>query len=137
MKKKIKLRKECNELLQTIIRIYLNQYPNIRLVQALWNLTIIDKRDRFSEEPYDTLVRIKPHIIQLLSSTEGDCSIILSKLKELGIFENGDLLNKRVFYEHEGKCKIGILIGITESSYIINTDGTNICIPLWKSLTLV
>lgn len=66
-------RKEDNEKLLKILKDYLEANPDIRFIQALWNLNIIDKQtidacgfeysfiiDRFSEEPNETLERICP-----------------------------------------------------------------------------
>lgn len=63
-------RKEDNEKLLKILKDYLEANPDIRFIQALWNLHIIDKDpiwnpgeinppiDRFYEEPSETLKRI-------------------------------------------------------------------------------
>lgn len=65
-------RKEYNEKILTLLKEYLEKYPDIRFIQALWNLGIIDSevidspgheifvpRDRFYEEPDETYKRIK------------------------------------------------------------------------------
>lgn len=63
-------RKESNERLLKMLKDYLEANPDIRFIQALWNLHIIDREpiwnpgeinppiDRFYEEPDDTLKRI-------------------------------------------------------------------------------
>lgn len=64
-------RKEENEKLLKILKDYLEANPDIRFIQALWNLGIIDRQvidasgfetsfivDRFYEEPDKTLERI-------------------------------------------------------------------------------
>lgn len=64
-------RKEENEKLLKILKDYLEANPDIRFIQALWNLKIIDDKiiegnghdivvlvDRFYEEPGETLKRI-------------------------------------------------------------------------------
>lgn len=63
-------RKEENEKILKILKDYLEANPNIRFIQALWNLRIIDRDpiwkpgeagppiDRFYEEPSETLKRI-------------------------------------------------------------------------------
>lgn len=63
-------RKEENEKLLKILKDYLEANPDIRFIQALWNLRIIDRDpvwnpgeinppiDRFYEEPSETLKRI-------------------------------------------------------------------------------
>ena len=64
-------RKTANEEILSILKEYLENHPEIRFVQALWNLNIIriskEKMfndnyiivDDFYEEPTDTLKRIK------------------------------------------------------------------------------
>lgn len=57
-------RKEENEKLLKILKDYLEANPDIRFIQALWNLKLIDSKigegiiDRFYEEPSETLKRI-------------------------------------------------------------------------------
>lgn len=64
-------RKEKNEKILEILKNYLESNPNIRFIQALWALKIIDSKveegvgheiivpvDRFYEEPNETLKRI-------------------------------------------------------------------------------
>lgn len=64
-------RKEGNEKLLQLLKDYLEANPDIRFIQALWNLKIIDDKiiegnghdivvpvDRFYEEPSETLKRI-------------------------------------------------------------------------------
>lgn len=65
-------RLEYNKQLLKILKDYLETNPDIRFIQALWNLNIIDLRtvtlspelrhieivDRFYEEPDETLKRI-------------------------------------------------------------------------------
>lgn len=64
-------RKEENEKILEILKNYLESNPNVRFIQALWALNIIDRKiiddpaheiyvpvDRFYEEPNETLKRI-------------------------------------------------------------------------------
>lgn len=64
-------RLESNKKLLELLEEYLNSNPDIRFIQALWNLDIIDRQvidacgfetsfivDRFYEEPKETLKRI-------------------------------------------------------------------------------
>ena len=104
IKEKIKLRRKCNFLLENVISLSLSLNPELRYIQNLWVLNIIDTRyvqneplhiiDRFSEEPYDTVVRILPKIIELINKrlpehltiTTKLCSInIITGLEELGL----------------------------------------------------
>ena len=50
-----KYNKECLEKLSVI----LEQHPELRFIQALWALDIVDREDRFFEEPNITLERIE------------------------------------------------------------------------------
>ena len=80
IKEKIKLRRKCNFLLENVISLSLLLNPELRYIQNLWVLNIIDTKyiqneplhvlDRFNEEPYDTIVRILPKIINLINSTK-------------------------------------------------------------------
>lgn len=57
-------RKEENEKILKLLKDYLEANPDIRFIQALWNLKLIDSKigegiiDRFYEEPNETLKRI-------------------------------------------------------------------------------
>ena len=50
---------------------------------------------------------------------------------------------KRVFYDNNGSCRLGVLIGIemnhklSETYYIMDVDGTKNYVPTWKSITRV
>lgn len=46
------------ELLETL-KDYLLANPNVRFCQALYNLRIVDKQDRYSEESSRTLSRVR------------------------------------------------------------------------------
>lgn len=101
IKEKIKLRKKCNFLLENIISLSLSLNPELRYIQNLWALNIIDTRyvqneslhiiDRFSEEPYDTIIRILPKIINLINSTNK--AKVTDKIKRLNICEGLKDLN--------------------------------------------
>lgn len=65
------IRQEGNKKLLKLLEEYLTNNPDIRFIQALWNLKIIDDKiiegnghdivvpvDRFYEEPDETLERI-------------------------------------------------------------------------------
>lgn len=51
-------RKENNLKILKKLESYLNKYPDIRFIQALWSLHIIDELDRFHEEPSITIKRM-------------------------------------------------------------------------------
>lgn len=50
---------------------------------------------------------------------------------------------KKVFYDNNGSCRLGVLIGIemnhklSETYYIVDVDGTKNYVPTWKSITRV
>ncbi len=56
-------RQEANNKILNALKVYLDKYPDIRFIQALWNLRLIDRDDstyivdRFYEEPINTLKR--------------------------------------------------------------------------------
>ena len=51
-------RKENNLKILKKLESYLNEYPDIRFIQALWSLHIVDELDRFYEEPSITIKRM-------------------------------------------------------------------------------
>ena len=51
-------RKENNLKILKKLESYLNKYPDIRFIQALWSLHIVDELDRFYEEPSITIKRM-------------------------------------------------------------------------------
>ena len=69
-------RKTANEEILSILKEYLENHPEIRFVQALWNLSIIRVNkekmlndnyiiiDDFYEEPIDTLKRIRQNEVK-------------------------------------------------------------------------
>ena len=58
----VKARSEANASILNMIKTYLEVYPELRFIQALWALHIIDSEDRFGEEPSETLHRMFMHI---------------------------------------------------------------------------
>lgn len=62
-------RQKENEIILSVIQNYLKNNPNIRFIQALWNLGIITAEnsitggliieDRYHEEPFTTINRMK------------------------------------------------------------------------------
>lgn len=102
IKIKIEKRGLCNSLLTYIVTLYIRRHPELRFIQALWSLGIIDGIgeedtvvlvDRFYEEPYDTLKRIRCRISEVLSSIPKDCrdedfQINTTHLIELGIIKS-------------------------------------------------
>lgn len=94
IKEKIALRKKCNFILGNIISLSLSLNPELRYIQNLWVLNIIDNKeyregteivDRFSEEPYDTIVRILPKIVELINTRLPEHLIITTKLHSVNI----------------------------------------------------
>lgn len=96
-------RRDCNFLIQNIIKLYLEIYPELRYIQALWGLGIINRvedfftgipdeeseiEDRFYEEPYDTIVRMLPKIIKLVNEDfpSKENQTVVMKLYRANIF---------------------------------------------------
>lgn len=71
----IELRQEANTVLDAVVNIMIQKYRDLRYIQILWAIGIIDAKssgsavDRFYEEPIDTLKRCYDKIIEILSKT--------------------------------------------------------------------
>ena len=92
-KEKIKLREKCNRLLDTIINLNISLHPELRYIQNLWILGIIDQYvgsfeilDRFSEESYDTVKRIMPQIVDLINNKFPEKASIEDRIMRRNIF---------------------------------------------------
>lgn len=103
-KEKIALREKCNFLLNNVVNLNISLYPELRYIQALWVLGIIDTKwspadtgqlvlDRFSEEPYDTIVRILPKIVDLINNKFPEKAKVSDKIKRANIFTCLERLN--------------------------------------------
>lgn len=94
-KEKIALRKECNFLLDNVVNLHMSLFPDLRYIQNLWALNIIDTYyvqnegthviDRFGEEPYDTVIRILPKINKLINEQFPEKANIGDKIKRVNI----------------------------------------------------
>lgn len=84
-------RDSANNCLLNVIQLYLKIYPKVRFIQALWTLSIIDSDkiniledskiiDRFYEEPYETIKRIRPRIETLIESEFPESSTLSMRL---------------------------------------------------------
>lgn len=103
IKQKVALREKCNFLLDSIVNLNISLYPELRYIQNLWVLGIIDTRyvqnegnfviDRFSEDPYDTVVRILPKIMDLINNKFPKRSEISDKINRANIFTCLEELN--------------------------------------------
>lgn len=93
---KISLRRKCNFLLDNIVNLNQSLFPELRYIQNLWAIGVIDIRsiyskgphivDRFSEEPYDTVVRILPKVVDLVNNKFPEKAKITDKIKRANIF---------------------------------------------------
>lgn len=90
-KEKIKLRDTANSVLSNVVALNGSIYPQLRYIQNLWATNIIDHEDRFSEEPYDTIKRVLPKIINLVNIDFKDN--IVNKLYRANIFKGLEALN--------------------------------------------
>lgn len=96
IEQKVALREKCNFLLDSVVNLNISLYPELRYIQNLWALGIIDTRyvqnegnfviDRFSEEPYDTVVRILPKIMDLINNKFPKKAEISDKIERANIF---------------------------------------------------
>lgn len=97
---KIKRRNDDNRFLRHLVELHQTVFPELRYIQSLWSLGIIDKQesevaDRFYEEPYDTIIRIMPYIESLLHIVDNMQNKNISvKLMTINIKE---YLNKNEF----------------------------------------
>lgn len=110
IKEKIALRRKCNFILGNVISLSLSLNPELRYIQNLWVLNIIDEKDyregteivdRFWEEPYDTIVRILPKIIELINTRLPEHLVVTTKLNSIniitGLEELGLVIREDVF----------------------------------------
>lgn len=93
LKKKLNIRKECNKLLNEVVNLHQEVFPELRYIQSLWALGIIDKDneiiDRFYEEPYDTIVRIFPNIkilLQMVKDMENSTIMMRIKVSNINFY---------------------------------------------------
>ena len=103
VKEKIALRRKCNFILGNVVNLNLSLYPELRYIQNLWVLGIIDTRyvqndgnfviDRFSEEPYDTVVRILPKIMDIINNKFPEKAKVTDKINRANIFTCLEELN--------------------------------------------
>ena len=103
IEQKVALREKCNFLLDSVVNLNISLYPELRYIQNLWALGIIDTRyvqnegnfviDRFSEEPYDTVVRILPKIMDLINNKFPEKAKVTDKIKRANIFTCLEELN--------------------------------------------
>lgn len=68
-RKTIELRKEANAVLNSVVDVMIQDCTDLRYIQILWNIGIVDSKDRFYEEPIDTLKRCYDKIIAILHKT--------------------------------------------------------------------
>lgn len=57
-------RKKYNLEILEEVNHFLIQNPDMRFIQALWALNIVDEEDRFYEEPEITLAKVKESQVQ-------------------------------------------------------------------------
>lgn len=81
------MRHYASLFINEIVRLFLHSYPELRYIQALFALGIIDQEpgftlivDRFYEEPVDTLKRCKERITKFLESKHPDKVAELNKI---------------------------------------------------------
>lgn len=58
-------RHEYNQKILELLKIYLDKYPDLRFVQALWSLGLVDKKtDKFYEESEVTYTNLIDKIVK-------------------------------------------------------------------------
>lgn len=87
--KMVAIRRQCNYILSNVVELHSKLHPELRFIQNLWALRIVDNVDRFSEEPYETIIRIYPKIEKLINE---ECETIAHKLCRINIKEGIDSL---------------------------------------------
>lgn len=69
--------------------------------------------------------------------------ILKLNLPEDTLLEVQSKFKRKVFYDNNGSCRLGTLVGIerneklSETYYIVDVDGTKNFVPIWKSITIV
>ena len=62
---KMSNRHEYNQKILELLKIYLDKYPDVRFVQALWSLGLVDKKtDKFYEESQITYTNLINKIVK-------------------------------------------------------------------------
>lgn len=79
---KIQSRERCNAILANYVALYMLMHPKLRYIQLLWATKIVDNKDRFYEEPYDTIIRVLQTIIESLQLSESDKRRDVQMLRE-------------------------------------------------------
>lgn len=96
------IQRKCNFLLGNVIELGLSLNPDFGYIQNLWDLGIIDEKeyregpevvDRFSEESYDTVVRILPNIIDLINNKFPENCQVTDRIRRANIFTCLEELN--------------------------------------------
>lgn len=89
------MRQKANLILNEIVQLFLETYPDLRYIQALAALGIIDYDpnsndapvviDRFYEEPVDTLKRCEKRILQFFTRCpeQAKCLNLLQRMQEV------------------------------------------------------
>lgn len=66
-KEMVVLREQCNDILLTILDLYLHKYPKLRFNQALHNLGLSEVS--YGAEPYEVLQKLLPKIMDLIKDS--------------------------------------------------------------------
>ena len=78
-------RYENNKQILEILKNSIEENKNLRFVQILWMLNIVDNTDRFYEEPTDTLKRCEKRILQFFAECpqRAKCLDLLQRMQEI------------------------------------------------------
>ena len=85
------MRQKANFIINELVQLFLETYPDLRYVQALFALGMVDQNadglveDRFYEEPTDTLKRCEKRILQFLTECpqRAKCLNLLQRMQEI------------------------------------------------------
>lgn len=89
------MRQKANTLLNEIVELFLQSYPDLRYIQALFALGTVDQVmshelvpgivDRFYEEPVDTIRRCEKRILQFFTECpqQDKCVKLLQRMQEV------------------------------------------------------
>lgn len=90
------MRQRANLIINEIVQLFLEAYPDLRYVQALFALGILDQTldmergvavtvDRFYEEPIDTLKRCEKRILEFFTECpeQAKCVNLLQRMQEV------------------------------------------------------
>jgi len=80
-------RKKYNFTILKKLEEFLKGHPDFRFIQALWALNIVDREDRFYEEPDKTLDKVKKSLKEFPEREKREEKIKENLIKNLSLRE--------------------------------------------------